>query len=94
MIRIALAAATAAILFAAAPASAQTGMMGGGMSSENTSDMSCADMMTKAKTMSTPQDKTKAMMAQNEMKMAQTAQTGNDEATCKMHMKKAMASMM
>ena len=93
MIRIALAAATAAILFAAVPASAQTGAMGSD-SMSSTPAMSCADMMTKAQTMRTPEDTTKALDAQKEMKMAETAQASKDETTCKMHMKKAMDDLM
>lgn len=94
MTRIALAAATAALLFAAVPASAQNGMGSGGMQSDSMSSMTCADMMTKAKSMPAPSDKTKAMTAKSEMKMAMSAQSSNDEATCKMHMKNAMDSMM
>lgn len=99
MTRIAFAVAATAILFAAAPASAQpsASMSGDSMSSDSMSSdsmqsMTCADMMTKAKSMPAPTGKN-AMMAQSEMKMAQDMQAKNDEARCKVHMKKALDSM-
>jgi hypothetical protein len=86
----------AAATFAMAlPAFAQ--MAGGAMKSDNMGSMdsmSCQQMMDKGNTsMGTMADGSHKTMMMKEMGMAKTAMASSDEATCKMHMKKAMGSM-
>jgi hypothetical protein len=98
MLRIPLAAGAIALSLAM-PAFAQNTMSGGSMnsngsmSSSDMSAMTCDQMMTKARSMSTSSSGAGMSMAQKEMGMAQAAKAKNDEAGCKMHMMKAMGDM-
>jgi hypothetical protein len=63
------------------------------MSTSTTSTMTCDQMMTQADRMSMSSTGARMTMAQNERHMAFMAKTKNDEASCKMHMEKAMKLM-
>jgi hypothetical protein len=59
----------------------------------NMSSMTCDQMMAKAQSMSMSATGARMTMAQNETHMATMAKQKNDEASCKMHMTKAMSYM-
>jgi hypothetical protein len=83
-------------LFLAMPAFAQGSMYGpsnsttGSMPSNDTSAMTCNQIMEKVKSLSLTAPGATMALKQNEMIKARAARARNDEAGCKMHATKAL----
>jgi hypothetical protein len=92
MLRLSLAAGAVA-LCVAIPAFAQGTMSGPSTMKAADTSMTCNQMMTKARSMSTHGSGAQMSMMQNQLSMASRAMANKDEAGCKMHAQKAMDVM-